>query len=162
MRQLIPGGRSASIRAIGLLLCTVVGMTIGLGIFTFSYAEGGSYFSSDPKACVNCHIMRDAYDAWQKASHHTAAKCNDCHVPHDLVGKYAAKAENGFWHSKGFTLQDFEEPIRIKEKNAALVQQNCMTCHKEVVHDITHLGSAGDVTNHCIRCHGAVGHGPTR
>jgi len=145
-----------------LAACVLLGAVFGLGVFTFSYAEGGSYFSNDPKSCVNCHIMREPYDAWQKASHHTAAKCNDCHVPHDFVGKYFAKAENGFWHSKGFTLQDFPQPIRIKPKNAAIVQQNCIECHRERVGDITHLGSAGESSNNCLRCHGSVGHGPQR
>ena len=83
-----------------LLLCAIVGPVLGLGVYTFWYAEGASYFSSDPKSCVNCHIMRDQYDSWQKASHHAHAKCIDCHLPHDFVGKYVAKAENGFFHSK--------------------------------------------------------------
>src|ERR1043165_9435033 len=85
-----------------LFLSMVLGIVLGLGLFTFYYAEGGSYFSSDPRACTNCHIMREHFDGWQKASHHAHAKCVDCHLPHDFVGKYIAKAENGFWHSKGF------------------------------------------------------------
>ena len=84
--------------------------------YTFHYAEGLSYFSPDPKACVNCHIMQPQYDGWQKASHHNVAKCIDCHLPHDFIGKYYTKAENGFWHSKGFTLQDFPEPIQMHER----------------------------------------------
>ena len=31
---------------------------IGVGAFTFQYGEGLSYFSTDPDACANCHIMR--------------------------------------------------------------------------------------------------------
>ena len=60
---------------------------------------------------ANCHIMQPQYDGWQKASHHGVAACNDCHTPHEFVPKYMVKAENGFWHSKGLTLQDFHEPI---------------------------------------------------
>ena len=47
----------------------------GLGGFTFQYAEGLSYFSTDPKACANCHIMQREYDDWQRASHHAVATC---------------------------------------------------------------------------------------
>jgi hypothetical protein len=65
------------------------------------------YFSKDPAACANCHIMNSEYDSWQKASHHTVAKCVDCHLPHDFVPKYLAKAENGMRHSYGFTFQNF-------------------------------------------------------
>jgi hypothetical protein len=43
-----------------LLLCAIIGPVLGLGVYTFWYAEGASYFSSDPKSCVNCHIMRSA------------------------------------------------------------------------------------------------------
>jgi cytochrome c nitrite reductase small subunit len=145
-----------------LALCIVAGVLLGLGGYTFGYAEGGSYFSNDPRACVNCHVMREPHDGWQKASHHAVATCNDCHVPHDPLGKYLAKAENGFWHSKGFTLQDFHEPIRIKPKNARILQENCLGCHCDVVHEIVALGSAGDASNNCVRCHAAVGHGPPR
>src|SRR5262245_14433029 len=153
---------SVGVRPALLGLCALAGVPLGLGGYTFWYAEGGSYLSNDPKACVNCHVMREHYDGWQKASHHAAATCNDCHVPQDFVGKWLTKAENGFWHSKGFTLQDFHEPITIKPKNARVVQDNCVRCHQGVTHDIVHLGSAGDVTNACVRCHASVGHGPTR
>ncbi len=141
-----------------LFLSAAAGVVLGLGAYTFHYAEGGSYFSNDPKACVNCHVMREMYDGWQKASHHAAAACNDCHVPHDLVGKYLAKAEHGFWHSKGFTLQDFHEPIRIKEKSARQLQENCVRCHGDLVHEL--LTPNDDIT--CVRCHASVGHGPPR
>lgn len=146
----------------GTGLSILVGIMSGLGTYTFHYAEGGSYFNNDPKTCINCHIMRDQHQSWQKASHHATATCNDCHVPRQPLAKYFAKAENGFWHSKGFTLQDFHEPIRIKPKNAAILQTNCIACHGELVSAIAAHGSAGDETNNCVRCHASVGHGPSR
>src|SRR5688572_27523561 len=62
-----------------LVLAVLVGLVVGIGFFIFVYAEGFSYFSTDPVACVNCHVMREEYDSWQKASHHAVAKCVDCH-----------------------------------------------------------------------------------
>lgn len=100
-------------------VAALVGVLGGLGAYTFRYAEGLSYFSTDPRACVNCHIMRDLYDSWQNASHHATATCVECHLPTAFVAKYLAKAENGFWHSKGFTLQDF---LGIKERAERLAQ----------------------------------------
>jgi cytochrome c nitrite reductase small subunit len=152
----------ASVSLAGLLLAALVGVALGLGSYTFYYGEGGSYLSNDPKACVNCHVMRDVYDGWSASSHHAVATCNDCHVPHDFFGKWASKAHNGFFHSKAFTLQDFHEPIRIKPKNAKVLQANCIRCHQEVTHDVRALGSAGDPSNSCVRCHVQVGHGPAR
>jgi cytochrome c nitrite reductase small subunit len=141
---------SASLVALGAL----VGVLLGVGAYTFHYAEGLSYLSSDPQACVNCHIMRPQYDSWQKASHHAVAKCIDCHLPHDFIGKYIAKAENGWHHSRGFTLQDFHEPIMI-------LQRNCLGCHGDLVHELVSgvNGDAGEVQ--CVHCHAGVGHGET-
>jgi len=145
-----------------IVLSGLIGVLIGLSSYTFYHARGLSYLSNDPTACVNCHIMRDQYDGWQKGSHHAVATCNDCHVPHDFIGKYLAKAENGFWHSKGFTLQDFHEPIQIKEKNKVLLQENCVACHAGLVSDISpHSGDAQTMLD-CVHCHAAVGHGPAR
>jgi len=64
--------------------------------------------------------MREQYDGWQKTTHHAVATCNDCHVPHDLIGKYMAKVEHGYRHSKGFTFQDFHEPIRSTDKDRVI------------------------------------------
>jgi cytochrome c nitrite reductase small subunit len=137
-----------------------VGVLLGLGAYTFHYAEGLSYFSNDPKACVNCHIMRDQYDGWLKSSHHAVATCNDCHTPHEFIPKYLSKAENGFWHSKGFTLQDFHEPIQIRPVNSAVLQQNCVSCHSSLVSGLDpHAGDQRRMMD-CVHCHRDVGHGP--
>jgi cytochrome c nitrite reductase small subunit len=142
------------------VVAVLVGVLVGLGAYTFRYAEGLSYFSIDPRACVNCHVMREPYDARQKASHHAAATCVECHLPTGVVAKYLAKAENGVWHSKGFTFQDFHEPIRIKPKNRTILQENCVRCHAALVSEIT-APHAGDATAlRCLTCHAQVGHGP--
>lgn len=141
------------------ILAVLLGLLIGTGAFTFKYAEGFSYFSTDPKACANCHIMNSQYDSWQKSSHHAVAGCVDCHLPHTFIAKYIAKAENGYHHSKAFTTQEFQEPIMIKEKNSRILQHNCVECHDDMVHELFKR----DVTNSdavsCIHCHASVGHG---
>jgi len=138
-------------------LVLLTGLLIGVGGYTFVYAEGFSYLSTDPAACMNCHIMRPQYDSWLKASHHNVAKCVDCHLPHDFIGKYIAKGENGYHHSKGFTFQDFHEPIMIKAKNAAILQQNCLRCHEGLVHELIGAQGAGEIQ--CVHCHQSAGHG---
>jgi len=141
------------------LLAGLLGVLLGLGAFTFRYGEGLSYFSTDPRACKNCHIMNDEYDSWTKGVHHASAKCIDCHLPHAFVPKYLAKANNGYHHSKGFTFQDFHEPILIKPKNAAILQANCLRCHDDFVHDIVRGGTAAADESRCVHCHRNVGHG---
>jgi cytochrome c nitrite reductase small subunit len=144
--------------SVPVLLSLLFGAFVGAGGYTFYYAEGASYLSNDPRACVNCHIMREQYDSWQKASHHAVAACNDCHVPHDLLGKYLTKASNGYHHSRAFTLQDFHEPIRIRPVNLRVLNHNCVACHAELTSEIRgHAGDEGEMN--CVRCHDGVGHG---
>lgn len=142
-----------------IILAVLVGVLAGVGGFTFRYAEGFSYMSNDPKVCVNCHIMNDQYESWQKGPHHAAATCNDCHVPPQIPGKFIAKASNGYHHSKGFTFQDFHEPIMIKPGNSQILQDNCLRCHGDFVHDIVPGSTTDPNAVRCVHCHRGVGHG---
>ena len=142
------------------VLAILIGAAAGIGGYTFLYAEASSYLSSDPKACMNCHIMRPQFDAWQKSSHHAAAGCVDCHLPASGLAKWTAKALNGWNHSKAFTLQDFPEPISIGERNAAILQENCLRCHGDLVHDLVAGTTSDRNAIHCVHCHDSVGHGP--
>lgn len=170
MRSLIPRSSGA---ALPLVLALGIGVAAGIGVYTFSYAKGLSYFGTDPRACVNCHIMEPEYAAWQKSSHHNVARCIDCHLPAAFIPKYLAKAENGYRHGKLFTTQTFEEPITVKADGLAILQANCESCHAALVHDLVQVatGSApGEARRSkderaladgvpCIHCHWTVGHG---
>lgn len=146
-----------------LIVAILAGLLLGLGLFTFSYAEGLSYLSNDPKACVNCHVMNDVFSSWEKSGHHHVAVCNDCHTPDDWFGKYVTKAINGWNHSRAFTLEDFHEPIQITKRNAGLLQQNCIRCHESLVHDAILVPAGGaSLAPSCVRCHRGAGHGPIR
>jgi cytochrome c nitrite reductase small subunit len=162
-----PGSRSAKrtllSEAAGLRLLLALGISLGvalgLGFSTFRYAKGFSYFKTDPSACANCHIMQSQYDGWQKSSHHTAAVCIDCHLPEAFIPKYIAKAENGWRHGKEFTLQTFAEPIALKPRSSEILQDNCVRCHQDLVHDVA-AGFAPQVKElSCIHCHQSAGHG---
>jgi cytochrome c nitrite reductase small subunit len=152
--------RRALFRAgVPLLAGAVIGITAGVGGYTFIYAKGASYLTDDPAACRNCHVMNEQYDGWIKSSHRAVAKCNDCHAPHDKVGKYVTKATNGFRHSFAFTSGRFPEPIHITPHNRQITEHACRNCHQDIVQaiDVMH-GEARDVA--CIRCHEGVGHLP--
>ncbi len=137
-------------------LFLIFGGLFGLAIFTFSYAEGTSYLSDDPAACVNCHIMRDQFEGRQHASHRQVATCNDCHTPHAPVSKWAVKAIHGWNHSVAFTTGRFEEPIRMKKMSANVVQQNCVDCHAGFVGTL-HSSKEAALPD-CASCHDEVGH----
>ena len=144
---------------ISKLAAGTLGLLAGLGVFTFHYAEGFSYFSHDPAACNNCHVMNDFYDGWQKSSHHVACGCVECHMPEGLVDKVIAKTDNGYRHSKGFTFMDFHDPIQIKPRNSEILQANCVRCHGDFVHDALISDPRPAKTGRCVHCHRAVGHG---
>ena len=172
---------------LALVAALFVGLTAGLGLFTFGYARGYSYLTNDPRACANCHIMSEHYAAWTKASHRAVATCNDCHTPHDVIGKYTVKAKNGFWHSFYFTTGGYPDPLRITEGNRKVTEEACRYCHATITEAIdhgpgsvseaqrgaaagdstmrasasavggAHAGPAGEEIS-CIRCHMYVGH----
>lgn len=132
-------------------------MLTGIGFFTFVYARGASYMTNDPEACANCHVMREQLDAWNKGSHRKVAVCNDCHAPHDLVGKYTTKAINGFFHSLAFTTGRFPENIQITKRNQRITDQACLSCHNEIVEGVRQVRVHTEGVS-CLTCHRDVGH----
>lgn len=140
-----------------IIFTMLLGVLVGLGAFTFGYGKGGSYLSNNPQSCVNCHVMQDHLDSWQHSSHHHVAVCNDCHLPHDPIGKWVTKADNGFFHSLAFTTGDYQNPIRIKERNRRVTQSTCISCHGEFVHTMLPATSGNDMLS-CVHCHSEVGH----
>jgi len=169
---------SQKYRWVAVGVVAMLGASLGIAGFTFQYAEGLSYLSDNPKACINCHVMQEHYDGWLHASHHSNATCNDCHVPHDtVIHKYMVKAEQGYRHSKGFTFNDFHEPIQMTPGSREVVVNNCIRCHSEIgadtsVHAVVMgeaylnypelKGEIGLVTADCLHCHSRVGHGSLR
>lgn len=129
-----------------------------------------SYLSKDPLACINCHVMNTQYATWQHNSHRRVASCVECHLPTDsFVGKYMAKARDGWNHSVAFTLNTYQNNIQISEDGANRVQANCLSCHAKLAetivsnsdrfHDFN--GTTGTVRK-CWECHREVPHGKVR
>ena len=156
VRTLGDAGRVRLVIAFGV----ACGLLFGLGVLTFVYARGASYLTDDSAACANCHVMREQYSGWIKASHRSSAICNDCHTPPGLIPKYYTKVLNGFFHSLAFTTGGFPEPIRITGRNRRVTEEACRHCHAPVVEamvaDPRGSGARGEVS--CIRCHTSVGH----
>ena len=141
------------------LIAVALGVLIGFSGFTFVYAEGGSYLSDDPAACINCHVMQPQYDRWSRSSHASAATCNDCHAPHDsYIAKYQSKAINGLNHSLAFTTGQFPDEIQITESNKLILEASCRHCHADYADTVDSVHTGGEAMS-CIRCHRSVGHG---
>jgi cytochrome c nitrite reductase small subunit len=143
----------------GIGLAALIGVILGIGLFTMYYAGFTKYFGNDPATCASCHAMNEQYEGWMKGSHAHVATCNDCHAPHDnLIAKYANKAENGFMHSLKFTLQNYPENIEIRDHNRRVTEAACVYCHSDFVDQITNSSNHTGETVSCIRCHDGVGH----
>lgn len=123
--------------------------------FVFIYGKGFSYFSSDPAACANCHIMTDTFESWNKSQHHANAKCNDCHLPRGPLLKWVVKGVNGMHHSYAFTFQNTPAVLRAAPLSKWVVQQNCVFCHQgKIEHTNLQLSNASS----CVHCHANIGH----
>ena len=142
-----------SVRASYAVVITV-GILIGVGIYTFWYGMGHSYLSDAPEVCLNCHIMRESYSSWATSSHRSVV-CNDCHLPHDMVPKYAAKAENGFRHSAAFTFGDVQV-LHATASTSANIDENCVRCHGNMMSSVLERGRGESIR--CTRCDRRVGH----
>ena len=56
----------------------------------------------------------------------------------------------------------FQEPIRIKDTNSQILQDNCLRCHGDFVHEVVRGSTWADDAIRCVHCHRAVGHGARR
>ena len=146
-----------------------------LAIAGFGYmlyiSKAFSYLSSDPKACINCHVMNTQYATWQHSSHAREATCVECHLPTDgFFNKYISKARDGWNHTVAFTLDTYDHSMKISDDGARRVQENCISCHKSVTSTMTtnadkyHNFDEPYVENgrKCWSCHKQVPHGKVR
>lgn len=140
-----------------ILVTSMVGFLFGMGGYTFVQGEGLSYFSDDPKACMNCHVMQDHYYSWSKSPHREVTTCNTCHLPENSFSQAFYKAENALNHSVKFTTGFYKEPIRIREHNFDIALKACLNCHGNLFDDSTHRKGLQE-GNSCLHCHDNVGH----
>jgi cytochrome c nitrite reductase small subunit len=139
----------------------LLGAALGVGAYTFTYAQGASYLHAEASACANCHVMEEHYSAWLRSSHRDVATCNDCHTASGPISKYLSKASNGVRHSFAFTAGGVPDRLRITDDNTRVTERACRSCHERITSVIedqghTYGASADDLS--CIRCHAAVGH----
>jgi len=135
----------------GAAVWAALGAAAGAAIVVARIANATSYLSDAPAACINCHVMTDAYASWQRGSHGHVAVCNDCHVPHaNPVAQYAFKARDGGRHSYIFTFRLEPQVLRLSRRAVPVVQTNCVRCHAERL-EMVRLATAAE--RPCWDCH---------
>jgi len=146
-------------RPVQVGIYSLVGVAIGMALVLTRIANATSYLSDDPQACINCHVMTDAYASWQRGSHGRVAVCVDCHVPHsNIVAKYAYKARDGAKHSYVFTMRKEPQVLELSAGAVPVVQTNCVHCHS---HQVMMVRLAGSAERRCWDCHTNI-HGEAR
>ena len=144
---------------LGLAIAALSGVAVGLGLLAFQVSNAKSYMSDAPEACINCHVMDNAYATWRSGSHGKVAVCNDCHVPHDNpVARTLFKARDGLKHSAVFTLRVEPQVLRLAEGATEVVQGNCVRCHRDQL-GMVRVAAPGE--RRCWDCHENV-HGDVR
>ncbi|MBN1916294.1 MAG: cytochrome c nitrite reductase small subunit [Verrucomicrobia bacterium] len=142
-----------------------LGVFAGVVLLLVHTSRATSYLSDKPEVCINCHVMEPECAGWTHGSHHTAATCSDCHLPHDnLVHKYIVKGRLGTWHAWVFTWNTQPQAIRPHALSVNTVQANCIRCHDMVVNSTRLVerpehASWAESDALCARCHRDVGHG---
>lgn len=145
-------------------------IAVGMAAYLVNASKALSYLSTDPLACINCHAMNPHFASWQHSAHGRDVGCIDCHLPHDsIIGKYLAKARDGWNHSVAFTFNTYSQNIQISDHGAKRVQANCVSCHAGLAanlvenekryHDFTGIQP---VERKCWECHRRVPHGIVR
>ena len=144
----------------------LLGIFVGLGVYSVYVSKVWSYLSDDPQACVNCHIMAPQYATWNHSSHKGTATCNDCHVPHDnIIRKYYFKGKDGLNHATLFTLRAERQVIFIGEEGKKVVKENCIRCHanmfdqSKLISQTKGRFQAHNTDRECWECHREVPHG---
>ena len=153
-------------------LGALITFAVALGMFGYlvDKSKALSYMSSDPKACINCHVMHTQYATWQHSSHAQRATCVECHLPRDsFINKYIAKARDGWNHTVVFTANSYTQNIGISDDGANRVQDNCVSCHARLTqvlvsnNDRYHDYAGIPRTDRkCWDCHKDVPHGKVR
>ncbi len=153
-----------------LLLVLLVGA--GYGSFRFY-----DFTQNNPKFCVSCHLMKSAFDAWDK-SEHKNINCHECHhlsVPemNALLINFVLKRPTVVPPRHGKIIVPWKFCIKChwekdpRYPNAPMInkstlharhvfmeQTECSKCHGYIVHKFT-----PDPT-FCVKCHqGKVVHG---
>ena len=140
------------------LLIAGAAFAIAMGIFLLT-TDALAYAGTHAETCNNCHVMNPMYENYYHASHHEAAECADCHLPHNnLVAYYLEKGRQGAHDVYVFSTGTTPEMIRANEHSREIIQSNCLRCHLKLVESIT-MG-AQPFDRNCWDCHRNVAHGP--
>lgn len=141
--------RNFAVAAVTLAVTAVIVIFVGTG---YAYADSSAFCGS------TCHSMQQAHASWQ-VSNHKELKCTECHLPQgNLVTKLVTKAKTGMNDTYHEVLKDYPATMKLSLEGKAIVQDNCLRCHKSTVEN-TGMAAGGQ---DCQKCHRSLVHGTNK
>ncbi|HET6514831.1 MAG TPA: NapC/NirT family cytochrome c [Thermodesulfovibrionales bacterium] len=158
-------GMSVTAKAIIAVLLMVI--LTGSGVVAYKFYD---FTQNNPKFCVSCHIMKPAFEAWEK-SEHTGINCHECHhltIPEQnrLLISFVLHRPTSVPERHGKVIVPWKYCIRchwekdekfpkapminqstLHAKHVFMEQVECSKCHGYVVHKFT------PEEHFCTRCH---------
>ncbi|MHB8844975.1 MAG: cytochrome c3 family protein [Nitrospirota bacterium] len=127
------------------LLLVIVG---GGGFVAYKFYD---FTQNNPKFCVGCHLMQEAYDSWAK-SEHSKLNCHDCH--HLTIPEQNQLLISFVMH----------RPTKVPERhkdNVIVPSRTCNECHtsknaKRINTSLFHAKHVYMEQIECTACHGEV------
>ncbi len=140
----------------------------GGGFIAYSFYD---FTQNNPKFCVGCHLMQEAYDTWA-TSEHKQLNCHDCHhlsIPeqNQLLISFVMHRPNKVpdRHGKIIVSSDVCNKCHTSElaprintslfhaKHVYMEQLECTMCHGEVKEDKSGLHHFLPTEKFCVKCH---------
>ncbi|HBH61197.1 MAG TPA: hypothetical protein DDX85_05545 [Nitrospiraceae bacterium] len=164
-----------SLKAKILIIALILVIVGGGGLVAYKFYD---FTQNNPKFCVGCHLMQEAYDSWA-ASEHKMLNCHDCHhltIPeqNQLLISFVMHRPNKVpeRHGKIIVTTDTcnqchttAKAPRINTslfhaKHVYMEQIECTMCHGEVKADKSGLHHFLPSEKFCQKCHaGKAVHG---
>lgn len=141
----------------------------GGGFIAYSFYD---FTQNNPKFCVGCHVMQEAYDTWA-TSEHKQLNCHDCHhlsIPEQnqlLISFVMHRPDKVPARHKDKVIVPMEtcnqchtseKAPRINNslfhaKHVYMEQLECTLCHGEVKADKSGLHHFLPTEKFCVKCH---------
>jgi nitrate/TMAO reductase-like tetraheme cytochrome c subunit len=142
-----------------ILIVAVLGAVVGYRYY--------SYTQDDPHYCASCHLMKDAYTAWQKGKHRDVI-CQTCHQlsmleQNKLLTAYVLMSNKPLSQTHGrekpwkacrecHMNETTQGSLTLNKsfghaRHVFMQKVDCSVCHKGTVHDF-HPNE-----NACMECH---------
>ena len=113
------------------------------------------FTENNPKFCVSCHLMQDAYDTWENSVHNNI-NCHECH--------YATPSEQ----NRMLLMTIFKNPQSVSDRHGKVVVpwKMCFQCHWEEKENFEKAANIAKSRGHakhvfieqieCAECHGYI------